>query len=146
MAEFGEQLRKAREEKGITQQTLAEELYVTRQTISRYENGERYPDIVTLKKMSAFLGVSTDYLLCADLYFIKNIKPMMSLSGVIAIACFGIYREIQSAYHLLMIADHLYSWMNSLLEFLMITINVLFIYQAVILNIKRKQARDISHK
>lgn len=49
MAEFGEQLRKAREEKGITQQTLAENVYVTRQTISRYENGERYPDIVTLK-------------------------------------------------------------------------------------------------
>ena len=37
MAEFGEQLRKAREEKGITQQTLAENVYVTRQTISRYE-------------------------------------------------------------------------------------------------------------
>lgn len=60
MAEFGEQLRKAREEKGITQQTLAENVYVTRQTISRYENGERYPDIVTLKKLSSVLGVSTD--------------------------------------------------------------------------------------
>lgn len=66
MAEFGEQLRKAREEKGITQQTLAENVYVTRQTISRYENGERYPDIVTLKKLSSVLGVSTDYLLGDD--------------------------------------------------------------------------------
>lgn len=255
MAEFGEQLRKAREEKGITQQTLAENVYVTRQTISRYENGERYPDIVTLKKLSSVLGVSTDYLLgddeiakvveknpivdkplfnnitialytlivatytifiinqtpmssfieeatskggsylwcvffmqilsiclfiyglvvalkgsmnpkktgfimmgflilegskafyylvqgsfgsanlslvlfasfiilvyvvgviCANLYFIKNIKPMISICGVIGIACFGIYRQLQSAYHLLMIADHLYSWMNSLLAF-----------------------------
>ena len=33
MAEFGEQLRKAREEKGMTQQSLAEKVYVTRQTV-----------------------------------------------------------------------------------------------------------------
>lgn len=39
MAEFGEQLRKAREAKGITQQTLAEKLYVTRQAVSRWECG-----------------------------------------------------------------------------------------------------------
>lgn len=39
MAEFGEQLRKAREAKEITQQTLAEKLYVTRQAVSRWECG-----------------------------------------------------------------------------------------------------------
>lgn len=82
--------------------------------------------------------------ICANLYFIKNIKPMISICGVIGIACFGIYRQLQSAYHLLMIADHLYSWMNSLLAFLMITINLMFIYQAVMLNTKRKQAEEIS--
>ena len=47
MAEFGETLRKARENKGMTQQTLAEKVYVTRQTISRWECGERYPDLLT---------------------------------------------------------------------------------------------------
>ena len=35
MIEFGEQLRKAREEKGMTQQTLAEQLFVTRQAVSK---------------------------------------------------------------------------------------------------------------
>lgn len=80
---------------------------------------------------------------CAELYFVKNKKTMMSMCGVIGIACFGIYREIQSAYHLLMTADHLYSWMNSLLAFLMVIINILFIYQATMLNIKRKQAKEI---
>ena len=35
MVEFGEQLRRAREEKGMTQQSLAEQLYVTRQAVSR---------------------------------------------------------------------------------------------------------------
>ena len=47
MVEFGEQLRRAREEKGMTQQSLAEQLYVTRQAVSRWECGDRYPDLLT---------------------------------------------------------------------------------------------------
>lgn len=63
MVEFGEQLRKAREEKGLTQQTLAEKLYVSRQSVSHWECGDRYPDIVTAKKISQILDVSLDDLL-----------------------------------------------------------------------------------
>lgn len=63
MVEFGEQLRKAREEKGMTQQTLAEQLYVTRQAVSRWECGDRYPDLLTTKKISTILEVSLDDLL-----------------------------------------------------------------------------------
>lgn len=63
MPEFGEQLRKAREAKGITQQSLAEKLYVTRQTVSRWEGGERYPDLLTVKKLSQVLEVDVGILL-----------------------------------------------------------------------------------
>lgn len=66
MAEFGEQLRRAREDRGITQQTLAEQLYVTRQTVSRWECGERYPDLVTLKKIAQVLEVGVGSLLSED--------------------------------------------------------------------------------
>lgn len=66
MAEFGENLKKVREEKGITQQTLADHLYVTRQAVSRWEGGSRYPDILTAKKMAQYLGVSLDELLSDD--------------------------------------------------------------------------------
>ena len=59
MVEFGEQLRRAREEKGMTQQSLAEQLYVTRQA----ECGDRYPDLLTTKKISQILEVSLDDLL-----------------------------------------------------------------------------------
>ena len=63
MVEFGGQLRSAREMKGLTQKALADQLYVTRQTVSRWECGERYPDIITLKKLSQILSVSLDDLL-----------------------------------------------------------------------------------
>ncbi len=63
MVEFGEQLRRAREAKGMTQQSLAEQLYVTRQSVSRWECGDRYPDLLTTKKISQILEVSLDDLL-----------------------------------------------------------------------------------
>lgn len=40
MVEFGEKLKRAREEKGMTQQTLSDALYVTRQAVSRWECGD----------------------------------------------------------------------------------------------------------
>lgn len=63
MVEFGEQLRRAREEKGMTQQTLAEQLFVSRQSVSRWECGDRYPDLITTKKLSEILDVSLDDLM-----------------------------------------------------------------------------------
>lgn len=63
MVEFGEQLRRAREAKGMTQQSLAEQLYVTRQSVSRWECGDRYPDLLTTTKIAQTLEVSLDDLL-----------------------------------------------------------------------------------
>ncbi|WP_051594123.1 helix-turn-helix domain-containing protein [Butyrivibrio sp. AE3003] len=63
MVEFGEQLRIAREKKGMTQQSLADQLFVSRQSVSRWERGERYPDLVTTKNLSRILDVSLDTLL-----------------------------------------------------------------------------------
>ena len=46
--------------------SLAEKLYVTRQTVSRWESGNRYPDLETLKKISVELEVSVDELLSIE--------------------------------------------------------------------------------
>ena len=78
MVEFGEQLRKAREEKGMTQQSLAEQLYVTRQSVSRWECGDRYPDLLTTKKISQILDVSLDDLLSG-----KEMTKMVERNPVI---------------------------------------------------------------
>ncbi len=64
--EFGEKLKKAREGKGITQQTLANQLYVTRQAVSRWECGARFPDLLTAKKIAEILEVSLDELLSGE--------------------------------------------------------------------------------
>ena len=66
MAEFGENIRMAREEMGITQQTLADKLYVTRQAVSRWENGSRYPDLLTAKALAKSLDTTLDDLLTDD--------------------------------------------------------------------------------
>ena len=76
MAEFGENLKRVREKKGITQQTLADSLYVTRQAVSRWEGGSRYPDIMTAKKMAQFLEVSLDVGLV--IYFLVGIVNVVS--------------------------------------------------------------------
>lgn len=66
MVEFGEKVKRIREERGMTQQSLAEKLYVTRQAVSRWECGARYPDLLTAKKISKILNVSLDELLSGE--------------------------------------------------------------------------------
>lgn len=55
-----------RNEKGWTQEKLAEELFVTRQTVSRWERGHSYPTIDTLVKLTQLLDFSLDYALLGD--------------------------------------------------------------------------------
>lgn len=66
MIEFGEKLKHLREEKGMTQQTMAEHLYVTRQAVSRWECGARYPDLLTAKKIAEVLETSIDELVSGE--------------------------------------------------------------------------------
>lgn len=66
MVEFGEKLKQLREERGMTQQKIAEKLYVTRQAVSRWECGARYPDLLTAKKIAQILDVSMDELLSGE--------------------------------------------------------------------------------
>lgn len=58
-----ENLKKIRIEKKLTQQEIADMLGVQRPTYTRYETGEREPDLNTLRNLSAILNTSIDYLL-----------------------------------------------------------------------------------
>ena len=63
--ETGSVILKLRKEKGLSQDELAERLYVTRQAVSRWENGETVPNTDTLKRLSRLFDVSINTLLGA---------------------------------------------------------------------------------
>ena len=60
---FAEILRKLRSEKGLSQRELAEQVYVTRSTVARWENGSRLPDAVMIAKISRCLDTDVNTLL-----------------------------------------------------------------------------------
>ena len=49
---LNDNIKKFREEKNLTQQQLADKLYVSRQTVCRWEKGSRCPDLITAKKLA----------------------------------------------------------------------------------------------
>lgn len=61
--DIGIKIAQARREQGITQIELADQMAVTRQTISRWETGAAFPDIEKVASLAEILQVSCDYLL-----------------------------------------------------------------------------------
>lgn len=64
--EFHEKLQDLRKGKGLTQEELAEALYVSRTAISKWEQGRGYPSLDSLKEISKFFSVSIDGLLSGE--------------------------------------------------------------------------------
>ena len=56
-------LKELREEKGVTQKTVADNIYCAPSVYARYERGVREPDIDTLCKLADYHNVSVDYIL-----------------------------------------------------------------------------------
>lgn len=61
--EFNQKLQELRKQKGLTQEELAEALFVSRTAISKWESGRGYPSIDSLKAIANFFGVTVDTLL-----------------------------------------------------------------------------------
>lgn len=64
--EFNEKLQELRKRKGLTQEELARELFVSRTAVSKWESGRGYPNIDSLKAVAGFFGVTVDELLSGD--------------------------------------------------------------------------------
>ena len=60
---IGENIRRCRKQKGLTQDALAQEMNVTAQAISKWENGQSMPDIALLLPLAKVLGIGVDELL-----------------------------------------------------------------------------------
>ena len=64
--EFNEKLQELRKNKGLTQEELAEALFVSRTAISKWESGRGYPNLDSLKQISRYFSVSIDELICSE--------------------------------------------------------------------------------
>lgn len=64
--EFYEKLQGLRKDRGLTQEELAEALYVSRTAISKWESGRGYPSIDSLKEISNYFSVTIDDLLSGE--------------------------------------------------------------------------------
>ena len=64
--ELNEKIQELRKQKGLTQEELAELLFVSRTAISKWESGRGYPSIDSLKALAKFFGVTIDALLSGE--------------------------------------------------------------------------------
>ena len=64
--ELHEKLQTLRKQKGLTQEELAAELFVSRTAISKWESGRGYPSIDSLKAISGFFSITIDELLSGE--------------------------------------------------------------------------------
>ena len=88
--EIGKKLKNARIKAGFTQEKAAEEIDVSRQTISNWENEKSYPDIISVIALSDLYSVSLDELLKGDQKMTENlaestnvVKSNKKLTGAI---------------------------------------------------------------
>ncbi|MCH5340043.1 MAG: helix-turn-helix transcriptional regulator [Acetatifactor sp.] len=70
--QFSAQIKKYRVDMNLSQEELAEKIYVTRQTISNWENDKSYPDIHSLLLLSSLFHVSLDQLIKGDIEIMKR--------------------------------------------------------------------------
>lgn len=77
--EISRQIKKLRHEANLSQEELAEKIFVTRQTISNWENDKNYPDINSLVLLSTLFGVSLDILVKGDL---KEMKKQIDMEDI----------------------------------------------------------------
>ncbi|MCR5249732.1 MAG: helix-turn-helix domain-containing protein [Lachnospiraceae bacterium] len=71
--ELGSRIKQHRNELKLSQEELAEMVYVTRQTISNWENDKNYPDINSLLRLSEIFHVSADVLLKGDIEVMQQV-------------------------------------------------------------------------
>ena len=99
--EIEKKLKITREAKGLTQEQVAMEVMVSRQTISNWENGRTLPDIISIIKLSELYNISIDELLKhdrkmqekveKDANIAKTNKTVIFINGAITLAALVIY-------------------------------------------------------
>lgn len=91
---ISKRLRLLRNEKKLTQEEISNFLSITRQAYSKWESGERKPDIESLVMLADFYNVSLDFLACrTDIRY--NFKQDKELENYINYCITGYYRYLK---------------------------------------------------
>lgn len=81
--EFGKRLRELRKRRGLSAEQLGDKLGVARTTVFGYEQGQRIPDMITIKKIAELFNVTVDYLLGVQLKPPShNVREVLSRSDL----------------------------------------------------------------
>lgn len=94
---LGNQIRQLRKNNGLTQDQFAQKFHVTRQTVSNWENDKNYPDLSSLKEISAAYGISFDELFKEDEAYIQTVdsaKKKTSLfkkAWIVSLVLLGVF-------------------------------------------------------
>lgn len=89
--ELGGQIKRYRTWLGLSQEELADRIFVTRQSVSNWENGRTYPDLQSLLRLSDLFGLSLDELIKGDIETMKEeinrleIQKMNRWGGILAL-------------------------------------------------------------
>lgn len=144
--EISKCIKDARQKNNISQESLAEQLGVSRQTISSWETGKSYPDIVSVIKMSDIFNISLDKMLKEDKNLVNNMQEKMDtvksnksiiFTILFAIIIFGGIYLIQAFVDIPKI-DNLYLNIGVLIVFMVGVLTYLFsnVYVSKFLNQK----------
>ena len=72
--DIGKIIKEERTKRNLTQEQLAQEFFVTRQLISKWENGKSYPDLDQVVKLSSYFELTLDYLLKEDQQMVQELN------------------------------------------------------------------------
>lgn len=81
---IGEVLKEQRKNLHLTQQQVADQLHISRQTISNWETGKSLPDVSMLIEISLLFDLSLDYLIKGDPQLMRKIKEESDLNQLIS--------------------------------------------------------------
>ena len=77
--EIGRKLKEVRMKSNLTQEQVAEKLFVSRQTISNWENEKTYPDIISIIRLSDLYSISLDELLKGDRKMMEHLDESTNI-------------------------------------------------------------------
>ena len=86
--EIGKIIKQQRNTKNLTQQALANDLFVSRQLISKWENGRSYPDLQQLIQLSDYFELSLDELMRGDKKMIRKLNVNLKKSQLYVVVIF----------------------------------------------------------